>query len=97
MNYWIGWHTPKDHAFDLKTPWYVMDQYHGGDVICGAVKAEDVADAKAQIMACYVEPIGSIRFRFISLQAADWSPWDKPDDAPNDWEPGFPRADWMVW
>jgi hypothetical protein len=96
-NFWLSWHAPDERAFELLSPWYHIADYHGGRVIAAAVKADSLETAKAMIYAAYTEHPGSLRFRGFQTMPEGWAPWAKPAGVGEDWTPGFPRADWMVW
>jgi hypothetical protein len=95
--FWLSWNAPAPLVFDLESPHYKVGEYHGGDVVVAAVKADDRQQAADVIYGAYDGHPGSLRFRSVQEMPAGWSPWDRPADAPDDWEPQFPREEWMVW
>jgi len=89
-NYWVSWYHKTEYSdFESTNPWGVSGVRVRDDaaVICMAIKAGSVEDAKRTVYQAYDAPPGKIEFRFVNQREAGWIPFNSR----------FKKLGWMIW
>jgi hypothetical protein len=82
--FWLSWYSVG--AFTYEGPWWISGMHGGRDVICAAVIAESLEEAKEKIVSAHHDESPS-DWRFAEEKEYDWAPFGSR----------FKRQSWMQW